>query len=246
MRHSLSPTDVPERPSNISALEACTLLNALTDEERASLAGESFMAYAERGEAIWLSGSPSLFCGVMGVGFVKMTKPTLQGMDVAVELLGPGQCFGLMAALEGRPFPLAAVAVTNAWYLKVPTRALAPLYQSSSALKDQVVRTICPRLRRAHEMMGRLSSGRVEERLAAVLMLLADSYGTPDDDGTVIEVPLTRQDLSEMAGTTVETTIRIMSRWQKECLVSTDRRRIRLHDLAALAGAMRGGLDAGG
>lgn len=236
MPHSLATNEVPERPSNFAVLSACTLLNALTDQERGTLASESFMAYAERGEVIWLSGSPSLFCGVVGIGFVKMTKPTAQGMDVAVELLGPGQCFGLMAALEGRPFPLAAVAVTNTWYLKLPTRSVNHAYQTSSGLKDQIVRTIAPRLRRAHDMMGRLSSGRVDERLAAVLMLLADSYGTTDEHGILIGVPLTRQDLSEMAGTTVETTIRIMSRWQKEHLVSTDRRHIRLHDVEALLG----------
>lgn len=241
MRHSLSTTDVPERPSNISVLEACTLLNALTAEERFELSGGSFMAYAERGEAIWLSGSPSLFAAVVGVGFVKMTRPTSQGMEVAVELLGPGQCFGLMAVLEGRPFPLAAVAVTNTWYLKMPTHAIQPLYQRSGALKDQIVRAIGPRLRRAHDMMGRLSSGRVEERLAAVLVLLADTYGLEDDGAVLLQVPLTRQDLSEMAGTTVETTIRIMSRWQKEELVSTDQRRIRILDGAALEETMRGG-----
>ena len=241
MRHSVTPVDVPERPSNIGVLEACTLLNALSREERIEMGGSSFMAYAERGEAIWLSGSPALFCGVVGVGFVKMTKPTPQGMEVAVELLGPGQCFGLMAVLEGRPFPLAAVAVTNCWYLKVPAHALLDVYQTCPNLRDQVVRTIGPRLRRAHDMMGRLSSGRVEERLAAVLMLLAGSYGLEDDDGVLLSVPLTRQDLSEMAGTTVETTIRIMSRWQKEHLVSTERRRVRVHDIEGLSMAMQGG-----
>lgn len=240
MRHSLSPSDVPERPSNIAVLEACTLLNALTDEERQELSAGCYMAYAERGEAIWLSGTPSLFAGVVGVGFVKMTRPTSQGMEVAVELLGPGQCFGLMAVLEGRPFPLAAVAVTHTWYLKMPTQAIQALYQRSGALKDQIVRAIGPRLRRAHDMMGRLSSGRVEERLAAVLVMLGDSYGLEMDGSVLLQVPLTRQDLSEMAGTTVETTIRIMSRWQKDGSVSTDQRRIRLLDVAALEETMRG------
>lgn len=230
--------EVPERPTNISVLEACSLLNALDEKSRQELAGESFMAYAERGEPIWIAGAPSVFSGVVGVGFVKMAKSSSSGMDVAVELLGPGQCFGLMAALEGRPFPLSAIAVSHTWYLKVPTRVLLPIYQRCGPLKDQLLRSLTPRLRRAHDMMGRLSSGRVEERLAAVLLLLADSYGQRVATGVRIAVPLTRQDLSEMAGTTVETTIRIMSRWQKEGVVATESRRITVRDEDQLAAVL--------
>ncbi|MCB8933407.1 MAG: Crp/Fnr family transcriptional regulator [Fimbriimonadaceae bacterium] len=237
MSHSLI-ADVPERPTNIAVLEACSLLNAVDEESRQVLAGESFMAYAERGEAIWIAGAPSVFTGIVGVGFVKMAKSSAAGMDVAVELLGPGQCFGLMAALEGRPFPLSAIAVSNTWYLKVPTRALIPVYQACGPFKDQLLRTLTPRLRRAHDMMGRLSSGRVEERLAAVLLLLADSYGRRGDGGVELAVPLTRQDLAEMAGTTVETTIRIMSRWQKEGIVTTESRRITVRDEEQLAATL--------
>lgn len=239
MSHSLM-AEVPERPTNISVLEACSLMNALDEDARRELAGESYMAYAERGEAIWIAGAPSVFTGVVGVGFVKMAKSSAAGMDVAVELLGPGQCFGLMAALEGRPFPLSAIAVSNTWYLKVPTRALLPIYQRCEPLKDQLLRTVTPRLRRAHDMMGRLSSGRVDERLAAVLLLLADSYGNRAEGGVELAVPLTRQDLAEMAGTTVETTIRIMSRWQKEGIVATESRRITVRDEDQLAAVLQG------
>jgi CRP/FNR family transcriptional regulator len=155
-----------------------------------------------------------------------MTKNTPQGTETTVELVGPGQCIGVLAAIEGRSMPLNAAAITPTWHLKVPTRSLLELYEQVSALKDQVVKSIGPRLRKAHEMMSRLSSGTVEERLAAVLFILADSYGLKSSDGVRINVPLTRQDLSEMAGTTVETAIRVMSKWQKEGVVSTEHQMI--------------------
>jgi CRP/FNR family transcriptional regulator len=234
----MSRNSIPERPSNIAVLEACTMLNALSADERLELAQSSFMAYAERGESIWMAGSASDFVALVGIGFVKMCKSTPQGQEVALELLGPGQCFGLMAAIEGRAFPLSAVAVTNVWYLKIPTRQILSIYEQSGTLKDRVVRNIGPRLRKAHDMMTRLSSGRVEERLAAVLFILADSYGTRDDSGVHLQVPLTRQDLSEMAGTTVETTIRIMSRWQKEGLVSTNQQTISIIDEDGLSDSL--------
>ncbi|HLK13461.1 MAG TPA: Crp/Fnr family transcriptional regulator [Fimbriimonadaceae bacterium] len=221
-------TRFPERPSNISVIEACTLFNAVDSETRERLAGLGHMAYAERGETIWDAGAPSEFCAVVGVGFIKMAKTSPRGQDAAMELLGPGQCLGLLVAIEGKPYPLSAIAVTNTWYLKVPTRGLMAVYTESPAFKDRIIRGIGPRLRQAHEMMARLTSSRVEERLAAVLFILADSYGAETKNGVELQVPLTRSDLAEMAGTTTESTIRALSRWQKEGAISTSHQRITL------------------
>lgn len=233
-------SEIPDRPSNISVIQACTLLNGIDAADRDRLVEVSAMAYAERGETIWIAESPSSYSAVMGTGFVKMSKSTAQGADTSVELLGPGQAFGLMAAIEGRPFPLSAIAVTNAWYLKIPTRDLQDIYKHSNILKDQIVRSIGPRLRKAHDMMSRLSSGRVEERVAAVLVILMDSYGKTTRDGVEIGVPLTRQDISEMAGTTTETTIRVMSKWQKQGFISTDHSVITVLNQDALDEVLQG------
>ena len=225
---------IPERPSNLSAIHACSLLNCLDAEAVERLAANSFMAYAEKGEMIWMAGAPAEFCSVLGTGFAKMSKATPHGQEVVVELLGPGQAFGLMAAIEGRAFPLSAIAVTNSWYLKIPTRELIAIYQDSAPLKDGIIRSLGPRIRKAHDMMTRLSSARVEERLAAILFILADSYGNSTPKGIVLSVPLTRTDLSEMAGTTTESTIRVLSRWQKEGLVSTENRVITMRNADGL------------
>lgn len=231
--------EVPEKPSLMAIIQSCSALNALSEQERLDLAKKSFIAYAERGEAIWLAGSPCEFFAIAGTGFVKMTRTTPQGSEVAVELLGPGQCFGLLAALEGRAFPLSAIGVTNCWYLKVPVRVLKELYNANAQLRDQMLRTLAPRLIRAHEMMARMSSGKVEQRIAAVLLLLGESYGRTGKLGGIrLSVPLTRQDVAEMAGTTVETCIRVMSKWQKSEIVTTDHQVITIRKVEELNAAL--------
>jgi CRP/FNR family transcriptional regulator len=214
---------VPNRPTNLSVIESCGLLAALDATEKQRLAGECSAAHADRGDIIWLAGAPAGFVGVLGAGFVKMTKNSSQGAEIAIELLGPGQCIGVLAAIEGRPLPLTASAVTGVWYLRIPTHVFLEIYNKNSAFKDQVVRSIGPRLRKAHDMMSRLSSGRVAERMAAVMTILMDTYGERRGSGVRLTVPLTRQDLAELTGTTVETAIRVMSRWQKEGVISTER-----------------------
>ena len=231
---------VADRPSQAAVIESCTLLNSLSAAEKQKLSDGSFMAFADRGETIWLAGSPSEYSAIIGSGFVKLTRTTASGQEVAMDILGPGQALGMLVAIEGRPFPLSAISVAACWYLKIPTRLLQEVYQGSSPFKDQIIRTMSPRLRRAHDMMARLSSGSAEERIAAVLFILSDNYGQPAGNGVRLTVPLTRQEIGEMAGTTVETTIRVMSRWQKEGLIETRRHQITLLDVERLEQRLQG------
>lgn len=227
-------SEIPEKPSVLSVLSSCSALNCLSEEQRSRLCVESFVAYAERGEMIWLAGSAIQFVTICGTGFIKMTRITPKGSEVAVELLGPGQCLGLIAAIEGRVYPLNATAVTKTWYLKVPSRAIKEVYQANERLRDMLLRSLAPRLRKAHEMMARMSSEKIEQRMAAVLLILLETYATDSDAGTLLSVPLTRQDLAEMAGTTVETAIRVMSKWQKQQLLSTNHQWITIRSIPAL------------
>lgn len=211
----------PPRPTVISVLNSSTLLNCLTEDDRQLLAGKSCLAFAERGQTIWFDGSQVDFFGIAGTGFVKMVKSSASGHELTHEIIGPGQVFGLLGTLDGGGCPLSARAVNNLWYLKLPKRDFAPIYERTQALQGFLIRRTTARLRQSQNMMAQLSGGSVESRIAAVLLMLAENYGHASDAGLVIEVPLTRQDIAEMAGTTVESTIRTMSSWQKQGHVVT-------------------------
>jgi CRP/FNR family transcriptional regulator len=68
-----------------------------------------------------------------------------------------------------------------------------------------------------------VASGKVETRFARLFLKLADRMGQPQAEGTFVPMALSRQDLADLTGTTIETAIRIMSRWGKWDLVRTDR-----------------------
>jgi CRP/FNR family transcriptional regulator len=229
----------PERPTNIAVLRSNTLFNSLTAEELDLLAKESHMAYAERGETIWLHGKEVDFFGLIGVGFVKMVRSLETGQEVTTEIIGPGQIFGLLGTLEGIGCPLTARAVCNTWYLKVPKSVILPVYESNTTLKSHLLRRTTQRFRQTMDLMARMSTGKVEERIAIILVLLSQSYGDEVEKGVTLRVPLTRQDVAEMAGTTVESTIRVMSRWQKEGIIESDNRLITILDMAAINDLLR-------
>ena len=82
--------------------------------------------------------------------------------------------------------------------------------------------------------MVELSGGKLEPRFARMFLKMADESGRPSPEGIVIPVHLSRQDLADLSGTTIETSIRIMSRWGKEGLVRTDRNGFVILDKPAL------------
>jgi len=77
------------------------------------------------------------------------------------------------------------------------------------------------RLSEAHQVIRGLAVERVETRVARLLFKLADKTGVPGNDGTRLGLQLTRQDIADMVGCTLETAIRTLSRWQKESLIKT-------------------------
>ena len=79
-----------------------------------------------------------------------------------------------------------------------------------------------------------LSGGRIEGRLARFLLKLATDMGQRREDGVFIPLALSRQELADMIGTTIETSIRIMSRWGKDGVVRTDKDGFLIVDRAAL------------
>ncbi len=70
--------------------------------------------------------------------------------------------------------------------------------------------------------VGELTVARVVPRLARLFFRLVREFGREDRGGIFIPLPLSRQELSDMTGTTIETCIRVMSKWQKDETVRTD------------------------
>jgi CRP/FNR family transcriptional regulator len=77
-------------------------------------------------------------------------------------------------------------------------------------------------------------TGSVEVRAARMFLTLAERMGVPKDGATFIPLALSRQELADLLGTTLETTIRLMSRWQKENTVLTEREGFTIPDADAL------------
>ncbi len=185
-------------------------------------------------EYVFMEGDLAQWLCVVVSGRVKILRQARSGKDVVLELLGPGEVFGGVAVIERRPYPATAQATETTAVLKIGADALGAVAAAHPSVIREMALMIGRRLRSAHDSVKSLAADPVEARLAATLLRLAEREGTKGRGGVTLPFHLTRQSLADMTGTTVETAIRVVSRWQRDGVVMDDGGHLVLHDAEAL------------
>ena len=216
------------------AIRRTAMFKRLSESDRAHLAAVSNLKRYAKGDRVFGEGDPSDMFAVVVSGRVKIVKLTPAGKDVILEIFGTGDPFGAVAAYEGRPFPASAIALDDTVCLLTPRASFFALLEQHPSLVRGLLLGLTQRLVELTNRLTELTGGRVEARIARLFLKLADNTGRPAADGIAIPMALSRQELADLTGTTIETCIRIMSRWGKEELVRTEKDGFVLLDRAAL------------
>jgi CRP-like cAMP-binding protein len=220
--------------ATVDFLRGCAVFGAVPPKELVALAAVARTERYRAREFIFMEGDTAdCFCLVRS-GRVKIFRASRSGKEVVLELLGPGQPFGGVAVIEGRPYPAAAQAIEASVVLKIPRQPIVALTDRYPAVIRELALMIGQRLREAHDSVRSLAVDPVEARLAAALLRLAERDGERGPRGIALPYALTRQNLADMTGTTVETAIRVLSRWHKARLVRDQSGRLLIADADAL------------
>ncbi len=163
-----------------------------------------------------------------------MARPTVDGQDVVLDFLGPGEHFGSLAELGDAAYREDVTAHTHACILYTTADDFNALLRQYPAVTLATLGIVASRLRTAHSMIEQLSAYPVEHRVAATLLHLARKRGSEGRQGLLIDIPLSRQDIADMTGATVETVSRVMSQFRRDGLIDSGRRWISVLDVDAL------------
>ncbi len=164
-------------------------------------------------------GSPSLF--IVLTGRFKMTRSLSNGRSVLLALFNPGDLFGVKAGLGSGSSESTVEALENSLCLEVSRERLLAAMVEWPQLLGELLPILTRRVAECGNCAIEGTFYRVEPRFARLFLRLAESVGQLRDGAMFIPVSLSRQDLADMAGTTIETSIRILSRWGKEGVVVT-------------------------
>jgi CRP-like cAMP-binding protein len=206
-----------------AALAQIPLFRRVSPEDRERLVTVSHVRSYDRGQKVFDEGDPSDHFFVVISGRVKVFKQRPDGSDVILEIFGPGGPLGAVAAYESRPYPASAEALESTSCLLIPRQAFFALLEAHPSLVRGLLGSLSLRLVELTTRLAELTGGRVETRFARLFLKLADELGRPDRGGVFIPLLLSRQELADLTGTTIETSIRIMSRWGKEDVLRTEK-----------------------
>jgi CRP-like cAMP-binding protein len=183
-------------------------------------------------------GDPAVAFYLLIRGEAKLTQVAPEGRQILVRFVAPGEEFGGIAALSDATYTLSAQAVKDCLALAWNGETLARLMERYPRIAFNMLELVAGYYRRLLDRYQDLITKRVEQRVAHALLRLARQTGQKIEGGVLIGLPLSREDLAEMTGTTLYTVSRILSGWEQQGFVEAGRERVLIrqaHVLVAIA-----------
>jgi CRP-like cAMP-binding protein len=179
----------------------------------------------------FLQGDPATHAYVLVEGRVKMIQITPNGQQITMRIMTPGQTYGGIALLNPQAgYPATAQAVEDSTALAWNTARLRELVEKDPSISLNVMGLMHGYISELQERQKALVSDRVEQRIARILLKLAAQSGRKIDEGVLIDLPITRQDIAEMCGTTLFTVSRTLNEWERGGLLEIGRERVVIRD----------------
>ncbi len=166
-------------------------------------------------DIIFSEGDPSEWFYIVVEGKIKITKLSQEGKELILEIIPPLDFFGGLAVIRGFPYPANAIAMDDAELLRISRSNILRILDRFPSLMYCMAMQLGDRMKESHEALKNIALERVESRIASLLLKLSDKTGKKTGEGIMIDMKLTKQDIAEMVGTTVETSIRTMSKLRK-------------------------------
>lgn len=210
------------------------LFKRVNAADRERLIPLSWIREYNRGDVVFHEGDASDMFFIVLTGRIKVYKHGPDGHDIILEMFGPGGPLGAVATYESRPYPASAAPVEPSSCLLIPRDAFFSLLEQHPTFVRGLLGSLSLRLVELTTRLAELTGGKIEARFARLFLKLADQLGKPEKRGTFIPLTLTRQELADLVGTTIETSIRTMSRWHKDEVLLTEPEGFVLVDRAVL------------
>ncbi|MER5494001.1 Crp/Fnr family transcriptional regulator [Streptomyces sp. NPDC002490] len=206
----------------------------LTDDRvpyLARLPDEAAAALVEAGPAlrypartvVLMKGEPSSHVLLILEGWLKVTDDSPDGHEALLALRGPGDVIGESAALEGTSRSASVTALEPVRAVVVPADRFTAFLDRYPVAARQLMAVVTDRMRAADRKRLELAASGVKERLARLLLELAQYHGEPVEEGVLVRVPLTQQELAGAVGSSRESVTRLLRELRERGCISTRR-----------------------
>lgn len=212
-------------PVRMEVLGRAPLFAGLSHDELVRIDRRMVSLSWAQDDSLYTAGEPAEHLYVLAAGRAKASRLTVNGQEVVVDLLAPGDLFGGMRILGQPTYPETVRALTTTCALRIGARAFRDVLTEHPQVALRVIDDTAALLAQARTDVTEQSTATVAQRVATTLLRLADKFGQDGRSGaTLIQLPLSRTDLAGMTGSTPESVSRVMSRLRKDGVIDSGRR----------------------
>ena len=155
------------------------------------------------------------FMYIILMGKVKAVRTTEDGKEIILAIHGSGSFFGEMSLIDGKTMPASVISIEDSLIAIISKKDFFSLLFSHKKVTINLMEILCSRLRRSWDTIQLLNFNNASQRTKMMFFMLSDEYGEKTREGTVLNIKLTHQDISDMTGLTRETVTRVIDKLQK-------------------------------
>jgi len=213
---------------NSADLRRVSVFREATDADLELFISNSIIRTIEEGEFFFLQGDLANFFYILISGKAKLLQSNPAGQQVNLRTINEWQMFGAVGAVrEEALYPATAQALEHSTALAIKSSFLHEALKTRPYLNFGLMQLMTGYIQEMQERYREMATERVERRIALTVLRLAAQIGERvSGDETMVELPLSQQDVAEASGTTIFTVSRVLADWERRGLVQTGRERV--------------------
>ncbi len=216
------------------AIRGRDVLRDVPDDKLPVFRGTSQTALYRRRQVIFHEGTPANGLYILCRGAVKIYQSDRFGRDHILHIATAGDILGELPADHNEPYSASAEALTDAQLCYLSREGISKFLQESPMTGVRLIEALSKAVNKAQKKVRALALKRAENRMAELLLQLAQATG-PTDGATRIRLDFTRRELAEMIGVSTETAIRLLASLKRRRAIAIERRDLLVTDPDKLA-----------
>ena len=223
---------------DVSILNKIELFHNLPNADLETILAGARESSLKAGSFLFYQDDPADRLFVLKQGRIKLYQLSDNGQQVMMRVMTPGMMIAVISLVEGAVYPVSAEAAEVSQVIYWPQALMLAYTEQFPNLALNAMKVMAGHVREFQNRYRELATERVERRLARTVLRLASQVGRKTAEGVLLDLPITRQDLAEMSGTTLFTVSRILSGWEGKGLIHAGRERLVIlfpHGLVSIA-----------
>ncbi|HEV8672675.1 MAG TPA: Crp/Fnr family transcriptional regulator [Methylomirabilota bacterium] len=215
-------------------LKRTSLFGDLALADRLTLANAFRRGDVPKDTYVFHAGEPGRSFFLVSAGLIKISL-SRQSREVVLAELGPGDYFGELSLIDGRPRSADAIAAARTEVLELPQDAFFRLLDSNGAVARKLLIELCRRLREADKQISTLATVDAAGRIVRGILKLSEQHARREGEHLVFAKAPRQRDIAALAGTTRATTSRIIRQLAQQGLLSFSGQSLIVHERQVVA-----------